>query len=53
MGGPMAINLIKKGYAVNAFDLNKDKVNEVIQAVRKLKRLSLLKTNRVDKALLK
>lgn len=35
----MAINLIKKGYAVNAFDLSKDRVNEVIQAVRKSERL--------------
>lgn len=32
MGGPMAKNLLKKGFPVNAFDLSKDKVNEIAQA---------------------
>jgi len=32
MGGPMAINLVKKGYNVKAYDLSKERVNEVIQA---------------------
>lgn len=30
----MAKNLVKKGYTVNAFDLSKDKVAEVTQAVK-------------------
>jgi 3-hydroxyisobutyrate dehydrogenase-like beta-hydroxyacid dehydrogenase len=32
MGKPMATNLIKKGYSVTAFDINKDRLNEIEQA---------------------
>ena len=33
MGEPMARNLLKNGYSVNAFDVNKEKVELITQAV--------------------